>query len=181
MASGVCHLNEIPAFAGMTAGISYMSQPREPPSHIRLPRPAPACTGRGMTNLAELRDEYLFLEGFDRIELLIDQGKAMEAMPEALKNERTLVKGCTAEVWTYPTRNADGSLHFLADSKSAVVKGIIALVLMTVQDKHPAEILNVDIESALEPFEVRKHLSSKRTSGIPNMIALIRETAARYA
>ncbi|MCP3734426.1 SufE family protein [Sphingomonas sp. RP10(2022)] len=134
-----------------------------------------------MTSIADVRDEYLFLEGFDRIELLIDQGKALEPMPDALKTDTTLVKGCTAEVWTYPTRNADGTLHFLADSKSGVVKGIIALVLMTVQDKQPADILNVDVEEELRPFEVSKHLSSKRTSGIPNMIALIRETALRYA
>ncbi|WP_204272725.1 SufE family protein [Enterobacter hormaechei] len=49
------------------------------------------------------------------------------------------------------------------------------------QDKAPAEILATDIEAALAPFDLRNQLSSNRTQGIPNMIALVRETARRYA
>jgi cysteine desulfuration protein SufE len=84
-------------------------------------------------------------------------------------------------VWVYPTRNADGRLHFHADSNAAITKGIIALVLLTVQDGAPADIAKTDIAAALAPFELTRQLSSNRTQGIPNMIALIHETAARYA
>ena len=101
-------------------------------------------------------------------------------MPEALKTDATLVRGCSASVWVYPTRAEDGRLHFLADSNAAITKGIIALVLLTVQDRAPAEIAAADIEGALAPFDLKAQLSSNRTQGIPNMIALIRETAARY-
>ena len=54
-------------------------------------------------------------------------------------------------------------------------------VLLAVQDKRPAEILATDIEGALAPFDLSNQLSSNRTQGIPNMIALIRATAARLA
>ena len=84
-------------------------------------------------------------------------------------------------MWVYPTVLEDGRLHFLADSNAAITKGIIALVLLTVQDGAPAQIVATDIEAALAPFDLRNQLSSNRTQGIPNMIALIRETAARYA
>ena len=57
----------------------------------------------------------------------------------------------------------------------------LALVLLTVQGKSAAEILSTDIEGALAPFDLKNQLSSNRTQGIPNMIALIRDTAARYA
>ena len=57
----------------------------------------------------------------------------------------------------------------------------IALVLTAVQDLAPADILAIDVEDALAPFDLRNQLSSNRTQGIPNMIALIRDTAARYA
>jgi cysteine desulfuration protein SufE len=134
-----------------------------------------------MPSLAELQDEYEFLEADDRYRLLIDLGRSLEAMPEALKTDATLVRGCSAAVWVYPTRRDDGRLHFLADSNAAITKGIIALVLLTVQDRSPAEILATDIEAALDPFDLRNQLSSNRTQGIPNMIALVRETAARYA
>lgn len=132
-----------------------------------------------MTSLADLQDEYEFLDGDDRYRLLIDLGRTLDPMPEALKTDATLVKGCSASVWVYPTCRADGRLHFLADSNAAITKGIIALVLLTVQDRTPASILETDVEGALSPFDLRNQLSSNRTQGIPNMIALIRETATR--
>ena len=133
-----------------------------------------------MSDLAEIRDEYEFLDADDRYRLLIDLGRTLEPMPEALKTDATLVRGCSASVWVYPTKGDGEALHFLADSNAAITKGIIALVLKTVQDKTPAEILATDIEGELAPFDLRNQLSSNRTQGIPNMIALIRETAGRY-
>ncbi|WP_375244858.1 SufE family protein [Sphingomonas parapaucimobilis] len=133
-----------------------------------------------MSDLAEIRDEYEFLDADDRYRLLIDLGRALEPMPEALKTDATLVRGCSASVWVYPTQGDAAGLHFLADSNAAITKGIIALVLKTVQDKTPVEILATDIEGELAPFDLRNQLSSNRTQGIPNMIALIRETAGRY-
>lgn len=134
-----------------------------------------------MPNLADLRDEYDFLDADDRYRLLIDLGRELEPMPEPLKTDATLVRGCSASVWVYPTRKDDGTLHFLADSNAAITKGIIALVLLTVQDREPAAISATDIEGELAPFDLKNQLSSNRTQGIPNMIALIRDTAARYA
>ncbi len=134
-----------------------------------------------MPNLADLRDEYDFLDADDRYRLLIDLGRELEPMPEPLKTDATLVRGCSASVWVYPTRKEDGTLHFLADSNAAITKGIIALVLLTVQDREPAAISATDIEGELAPFDLKNQLSSNRTQGIPNMIALIRDTAARYA
>jgi cysteine desulfuration protein SufE len=137
-----------------------------------------------MTEPARFEDiieEYELLDKDDRYRLLIDLGKALEPMPDALKTDATLVRGCSAAVWVYPMVRDDGRLHFLADSNAAITKGIIALVLLTVQDGRAAEIRDADISAALEPFDLRNQLSSNRTQGIPNMIALIRSTAERYA
>jgi cysteine desulfuration protein SufE len=129
--------------------------------------------------LADIRDEYEFLDADDRYRLLIDLGRQLEPMPDALKTDATLVRGCSASVWVYPTEVA-GTLHFMADSNAAITKGIIALVLAAVQDRTPAEVAATDIDAALAPFDLRTQLSSNRTQGIPNMIALIKSTAARY-
>ena len=134
-----------------------------------------------MPSLSDLHDEYEFLDADDRYRLLIDLGRTLEPMPDALKTDATLVRGCSASVWVYPTVRDDGALHFLADSNAAITKGIIALVLLTVQDHQPADILATDIDAALAPFDLRNQLSSNRTQGIPNMIALIKATAERYA
>jgi cysteine desulfuration protein SufE len=133
-----------------------------------------------MTTFADITEEYAFLEADDRYRLLIDLGRELPEMPAALKTDATLVRGCSASVWVYPV-TADGELTFLADSNAAITKGIIALVLKTVENKNAADILKTDIENALAPFDLKNQLSSNRTQGIPNMISLIRETAARYA
>jgi cysteine desulfuration protein SufE len=131
--------------------------------------------------LSEILDEYEFLDPDDRYRLLIDLGRDLEPMPDPLKTDATLVRGCSASVWVYPTQMDDGRLHFLADSNAAITKGIIALVLTTVQDRAPSEIATTDIQAELAPFNLKAQLSSNRTQGIPNMIALILSTAARMA
>ncbi|MEM1133731.1 MAG: SufE family protein [Pseudomonadota bacterium] len=133
-----------------------------------------------MQSLDDIVEEYEFLDSDERYRLLIELGRALEPMPDALKTDATLVRGCSAAVWVYPTRTDNGDLHFLADSNAAITKGIIALVLTTVQDGSPQQILDTDIPAALEPFDLKNQLSSNRTQGIPNMIALIKETAQRY-
>ena len=133
-----------------------------------------------MADLAEILEDYRFLDADDRYRLLIDLGRALEPMPDVLKTEATRVAGCSASVWVYPTTR-DDRLHFLADSNAAITKGIIALVLLTVQDRPPTEISATDIGAALAPFDLKAQLSSNRTQGIPNMIALIHAEAARLA
>ena len=122
--------------------------------------------------LDDVLEEYEMLDSEDRYRLLIDLGRKLEPMPDALKTDATKVRGCAASVWVYPQRTADGRLHFLADSNAAITKGIIALVLATVQDRPAAEIRDTDIAEKLAPFDLKNQLSSNRTQGIPNMIAL---------
>lgn len=133
-----------------------------------------------MRTLEDIREEYLFLEGDERYRLLIELGRELDDMPDALKTDATLVRGCSAAVWVYPTEQ-DGKLHFLADSNAAITKGIVALVISAVQDRPAAEIAGMDITGALAPFDLKNQLSSNRTQGVPNMIALVRQHAARLA
>ncbi len=131
--------------------------------------------------LAELADEYAFLDSEDRYRLLIELGRKLEPMPDALKTDATRVRGCSASVWVYPTQHDDGRLHFLADSNAAITKGVVALILASVQDRPAAEVAAADIAALLAPFDLARELSSKRTQGIPNMIALVRATAQRLS
>lgn len=133
-----------------------------------------------MRTLEDIREEYEFLEGDERYRLLIELGRELEPMPDALKTDATLVRGCSASVWVYPTQGAEG-LHFLADSNAAITKGIVALVLSAVQDRPATQVAEMDIAAALEPFDLKNQLSSNRTQGVPNMIALVKEHAARLS
>ena len=134
-----------------------------------------------MRSLTDIFEEYDFLDGDDRYRLLIELGRALEPMPDALKTDATLVRGCSASVWVYPVPQDDGRLHFLADSNAAITKGIVALVLAAVQDKPADEVAAMDVPAALAPFDLTRQLSSNRTQGVPNMIALVQDTARRLA
>lgn len=133
-----------------------------------------------MRSLDDIQEEYEFLEGDERYRLLIELGRELDDMPDALKTDATLVRGCSASVWVYPTEDGN-NLHFLADSNAAITKGIVALVIAAVQDKPAREVATMDIASALAPFDLKSQLSSNRTQGVPNMMALVREHAARIA
>jgi len=134
-----------------------------------------------MRSLDDIFEEYDFLDGDDRYRLLIDLGRTLDPMPDALKTDATLVRGCSASVWVYPVPSDDGRLHFLADSNAAITKGIVALVLAAVQDKPAAEVAAMDVTASLAPFDLTRQLSSNRTQGVPNMIALVQDTARRLA
>ena len=135
-----------------------------------------------MRSLDDILEEYEFLEGDERYSLLIELGRELEPMPDALQTDATLVRGCAAAVWVYPTDSAGaGELHFLADSNAAITKGIVALVIAAVQDQPAQTVAQMDVIAALAPFDLKNQLSSNRTQGVPNMIALVKEHAAREA
>ena len=131
--------------------------------------------------LSDLVEEYEFLDSEDRYRLLIDLGRKLEPMPDALKTDATRVRGCSASVWVYPTVTNGARLHFLADSNAAITKGVVALILAVVQDRPAEEVAGMDIAGLLAPFDLARELSSNRTQGIPNMISLVRDTARRLA
>ena len=134
-----------------------------------------------MRALSDILEEYEFLEGDERYRLLIELGRELSPMPDALKTDATLVRGCSASVWVYPTSDEDRKLHFLADSNAAITKGIVALVISAVQDQPADKVAQMDVTAALEPFDLKNQLSSNRTQGVPNMISLVKESAARIA
>lgn len=113
----------------------------------------------------------------DKYRLLIDLGRALPPMPPALKTEATRVRGCASQVWLYPLREGD-VLHFSADSDAAIVKGLVALVLLLVQDRRPAEIDVAAVKAKLDALGLARHLSSNRTQGLASMLARIGELAA---
>ena len=101
-----------------------------------------------MTTLTDIQEEYEFLEADDRYRLLIDLGRELALMPDVLKTDATLVRGCSANVWVYPVTGSN-QLSFMADSNAAITKGIVALVLSAVQDKPAAEADNLQQLQAL--------------------------------
>ena len=112
----------------------------------------------------------------DRYRLIIALGQALPAMDPALKSDANKVRGCASQVWLHPSRDGD-VLHFAADSDAAIVKGLVALVLMLADGRRPAAIDAGAIKARLDGLGLSKHLSSSRTQGLAAMIGRIEALA----
>jgi cysteine desulfuration protein SufE len=115
----------------------------------------------------------------DRYRLIIALGQALPAMDPALKTGATKVRGCASQVWLHPRADGD-MLFFAADSDAAIVKGLVALVLMLADGRRAGEIDGAAIKARLDDLGLAKHLSSNRTQGLASMIARI-DALARAA
>ena len=131
-----------------------------------------------IATLDDVEAEFEALDEWDdRYRLLIDLGRALPPMAEALKTDATKVRGCASQVWLYPTADSAGHLHFAADSDAAIVKGLVALVLLDVDGRAPADIDVASTRARLDSLGLSKHLSSNRTQGLASMLARIGELA----
>jgi cysteine desulfuration protein SufE len=108
----------------------------------------------------------------DRYRLIIALGAALPPMDPALKTDANKVRGCASQVWLHPSRDGD-VLHFAADSDAAIVKGLVALVLMLADGQPASAIDGAAIKARLDGLGLSKHLSSNRTQGLASMIARI--------
>ncbi len=130
-----------------------------------------------ISNFDDVEAEFdAFDDWDDRYRLLIELGRSLPPMPEALKTDATRVRGCASQVWLHPRIDGD-VLHFSADSDAAIVKGLVALVLMLADGRRAAEIDPQTIRGRLDALGLSKHLSSNRTQGLASMVARIGELA----
>jgi cysteine desulfuration protein SufE len=116
----------------------------------------------------------------DRYRYVIDLGRAMPPMDEALKTEAARVQGCASQVWLVPHWR-DGRLDFEGDSDAMIVRGLIAVLHALYAGRTPAEILAVDPIAALKRLGLDQALSTQRSNGLRAMVERLRETAARAA
>jgi cysteine desulfuration protein SufE len=134
-----------------------------------------------ISNFDDVEAEFeAFDDWDDKYRLLIELGRGLPAMPDALKTDATKVRGCSSQVWMHPRVDGD-VLHFTADSDAAIVKGLVALVLMLANGRRAADIDTQEIRDRLDGLGLSRHLSSNRTQGLASMVARIGELAKAAA
>ena len=129
----------------------------------------------------EIVEDFEFLDDWeDRYRMVIELGKAMDPLPDALKVPATKVEGCASQVWLHP-RIEDGTFHFEGDSDALIVRGLIA-VLHRLYDGLPvAEVPAVDAKAEMGRLGLTEALSAQRSNGLRSMIERIRTEAANAA
>lgn len=113
----------------------------------------------------------------ERYKYIIDLGKELPPMDEALKTEESLVRGCQSKVWLVD-ENRQGKLFFTADSDAFIVKGLLGVVLAAFNGKSPGEILAFDVDAYFDQLDLIQHLSSTRGNGLKAMVKRVKDRAA---
>ncbi len=129
----------------------------------------------------ELAETFAFLDTWeDRYRHVIDLGRALPAMDEALKTPATKVDGCASQVWIQPMI-AGQRFDFLGDSDAMIVRGLIAVLHTLYAGRTLAEVAQVDAAAELARLGLDAHLSAQRSNGVRAMIGRIRAVAAERA
>ncbi len=113
----------------------------------------------------------------DRYRYIIDLGKDLPAMDDALKTDERLVRGCQSQVWLVDDAEG-GQIRFQADSDAHIVRGLLAIVLAAYNGKTRQQILDFDTEAYFSQLDLVKHLSPTRGNGLRAMVARIKDIAA---
>ena len=125
----------------------------------------------------DIIDEFAFFGDWtERYQYLIDLGKQLPPFPEDLKTEAYRVHGCQSMVWLVPEGDA-ARMHFQAASDSAIVSGLIALVLRVYSDRSAREIVDTE-PRFIDAIGLAKHLSPTRSNGLAAMLAKLKSYAA---
>ena len=125
----------------------------------------------------DIVEEFAFFSDWtERYQYLIDLGKQLPPFPDEWKTEEYRVHGCQSMVWLVPSGNAS-QMHFAAASDSAIVSGLIALVLRVYSDRSAAEIVATE-PSFIQQIGLAKHLSPTRSNGLAAMLVKLKAYAA---
>ncbi len=102
----------------------------------------------------------------DRYRQLVQLAKALPALDPALKTADIELSGCENRVWLGYEKLDNGGIHFYGDSEGRIVKGLLAVLLTTVEGKKAEEILRQDPLTLFDTLQLREQLSSSRASGL---------------
>lgn len=134
--------------------------------------------GSSITSDDILEDLEFFDDWEDRYRYIIDLGKKLPDMPEALKTDANFVHGCQSQVWINADYdNSSNQLNFLVDSDAHIVRGLAAMVMAAFNQRTPQEILDFDVDLYFGKSQLIQHLSPTRGNGLKSMVSKIRNAA----
>ncbi|MEP4196027.1 MAG: SufE family protein [Aliishimia sp.] len=126
----------------------------------------------------DIVEDFEFLEDWeDRYRYVIEQGKALDPLPDALRVPATKVDGCASQVWLHPEIK-DGVFRFEGASDAMIVQGLIGVLRKLYNDLPVSDVLKVDARAEMTRLGLNEHLSAQRSNGLRAMIERIHSVAA---
>ncbi len=136
-----------------------------------MPQPSIAEVERELVG-----DFALFDNWIDRYQYIIDLGRQLPPLPETEKTEDRKIRGCQSQVWLVTKARGD-CLEFQAVSDSAIVSGLIAILIRLYSGRPAREILAAS-PGFISAIGLDQHLSPTRSNGLHAMLGAIRQAAA---
>lgn len=127
------------------------------------------------------------LENFDllddwesRYAYLVELGEKLPPLDDAFRTEQNRVKGCMSKVWVcpVPSKDAPGHIDFVGDCDTAIIKGVLALLIGLMSGRTPADAMALDLDGLFEELKLAEHLSPNRHFGIYAVVELMKAQAA---
>ena len=137
--------------------------------------------------IENIRADFAMLDDWeDRYRYLIELGRELPPLPDALRTDANKVRGCASQVWLSSDmkREAAGdapTLHFQGDSDAHIVRGLIAVLFALFNDRAPGEILKGDARALFAELGLSEHLTPQRSNGFFSMVERIRRDAEAAA
>jgi cysteine desulfuration protein SufE len=129
----------------------------------------------------EIAADFAFLDDWeDRYRYVIELGRAMPPLDDALRVPATKVEGCASQVWIAPRIEGEAAaarFDFQGDSDALIVRGLIAVLHALYSGLHPEAVVRVDALGELGRLDLDQHLSSQRSNGLRSMVNRIRAIA----
>ncbi|HWK32218.1 MAG TPA: SufE family protein [Hyphomicrobium sp.] len=134
-----------------------------------------------MPTLSDITSDFAVLDDWeDRYRYLIELGRELPPLPDALRTDANKVRGCASQVWLATEIRSEGGgpvLHFLADSDAHIVRGLIAVLSAIYNDRPIDEVLTIEADPIFEKLGLKEHLTPQRSNGLASMVARVRADA----
>ena len=134
-----------------------------------------------MTQLTDIIETFELLGDWDtRYQYLVELGEQLPPIPEDERIEANRVKACMSKVWVYAREDPGkpGHIHFGGDCDTAIIKGVLALLIQLADGRTVAEIESFDMDEFFGRLQLGEHLSPNRHVGVYAIVDLMKQQAA---
>lgn len=133
-----------------------------------------------MLTTQDVIDNFELLEDWEaRYAYLVELGEGLPPLDDALRSDANRVQGCISKVWVcpLPRDGGDPRLDFVGDCDTAIIKGVLALLIELMSGHTPDEIESLDIDGLFDHLKLAEHLSPNRHFGIFAIVELMKAQA----
>ncbi|UDG81122.1 Cysteine desulfuration protein SufE [Candidatus Hartigia pinicola] len=130
--------------------------------------------------MIDLPNQHKLMHNFARCQnweerylYIIELGERLSILTEVQLKQSNLISGCQSQVWIDMKKQSDGTITFSGSSDAAIVKGLIAIVIIFFQGKTAEQILSLNVNTFLSKLALEQHLTPSRTQGLNAMIRSI--------